>query len=397
MGNCARIIDAFDAVINKLRTAALKKEKLDVTANGTYRAPQNTGYVTVNVDVPAPTGRTEEAITITQNGVTDVPADKVYTPITVNVPTGSSRTEEAKTITENGVTNVPADKVYTPITVAVPIPTFSTQEKTLNVTANGTQTVTPDSGKDGLSKVTVTTNVPQRTAEAKTITENGVTNVPDGKVYTPITVDVPQRTAEALTITQNGVTNTPDGKYYDPITVNVSNTPSMFSGSIENANGNTVTVSQSSAVQSLIASGARTPMLFQINEQTRKGILTGSIRLFRYNSLQDFTGALSVTLDCTVYDTNPDTTTPTYSKTRQNLSKNTGEKTLITGITNSGTSNNVLIVSSFEFPVSNLVAPKDMINGYWIKVTKIGASAFPNENATLIGGSSVGATLVYPT
>lgn len=29
------------------------------------------------------------------------------------------------------------------------------------------------------------------------------------------------RTAEALTITENGVTNTPSGKYYDPITVNV--------------------------------------------------------------------------------------------------------------------------------------------------------------------------------
>lgn len=30
------------------------------------------------------------------------------------------------------------------------------------------------------------------------------------------------RTPEAITITENGVTNTPDGKYYDPITVCVN-------------------------------------------------------------------------------------------------------------------------------------------------------------------------------
>lgn len=36
------------------------------------------------------------------------------------------------------------------------------------------------------------------------------------------------RTAEAITITANGVTNTPEGKYYDPITVNVqSETPKV--------------------------------------------------------------------------------------------------------------------------------------------------------------------------
>lgn len=177
---CNNLPSKFDALITKLRNAVYRKARLNVTENGTYRAPEHTGYTVVDVDVPPiyVDPRTPEAITITENGVTDTPEDKVYTPITVNVPL---RTPEAITITENGVTDTPEGKFYDPITVNVPLPT----------------------------------------PEAVTITENGVTDVPDGKVYTPITVNVPQRTDEPITITENGVTDVPDGKVYTPITVDV--------------------------------------------------------------------------------------------------------------------------------------------------------------------------------
>ena len=69
----------------------------------------------------------------------------------------------SETIVENGL------KTYTPadvdgwnevnIAVDVPIPTFSTQSKEVTITKNGTQTVTPDGGYDGLSSVEITVDV----------------------------------------------------------------------------------------------------------------------------------------------------------------------------------------------------------------------------------------------
>lgn len=73
---------------------------------------------------------------------------------------GSSVTVEPLTVTENGTTTAPSGKAYSPVTVNVPTPTPSLQSKSVTVTQNGTQSITPDSGYDGLSSVAVTTNVP---------------------------------------------------------------------------------------------------------------------------------------------------------------------------------------------------------------------------------------------
>lgn len=66
------------------------------------------------------------------------------------------------------------------------------REKAVTITENGTTSIVPDEGKDGLSKVDVTVNVPVTPTQEKavTITENGTSSVtPDeGKVLTKVTV-----------------------------------------------------------------------------------------------------------------------------------------------------------------------------------------------------------------
>lgn len=102
------LIAKFDQLITKLQQRIMKKERLQVSENGTYTAPENTGYTVVDVNVqggaPVDT-RTPEPITITGNGVTDVPDDKVYTPITVAVPTYAAQqvTANGKLYTENKI------------------------------------------------------------------------------------------------------------------------------------------------------------------------------------------------------------------------------------------------------------------------------------------------------
>lgn len=59
-------------------------------------------------------------------------------------------------ILENGQVDV---SNYASANVNVPIPTPSLQNKSVTITENGTQTITADSGYDGLNEVEVTTNV----------------------------------------------------------------------------------------------------------------------------------------------------------------------------------------------------------------------------------------------
>lgn len=110
---------------------------LDITENGEYSAPENVhGFNPVNVNVPL---KYEEGYNDGYQASQD------------------SITLQEKTITENG--EFVTDEGFTgmsKVTVAVPIK--EEQEKTVEITKNGTTEVVADEGKS-MSKVTVNTNV----------------------------------------------------------------------------------------------------------------------------------------------------------------------------------------------------------------------------------------------
>lgn len=96
--------------------------------------------------------------------VTPSTSEQIKTPGTgkagISKVTVSAIQTEEKTVTENGDVTPSNGKYLSKVTVNVPATTPDLEEKTVTITANGTTEVTPSSGKDGLSKVTVTTNVP---------------------------------------------------------------------------------------------------------------------------------------------------------------------------------------------------------------------------------------------
>lgn len=123
-----------------------------ITANGTHNVRE---VENVNVNVPAPEIELQEKTVTPSKALQEVTADSAYdglSKVKVNpipaeyvVPTGT------KTITANGTHDVAG---YASASVNVPAPEIRTQTKTVTP-ATSAQTVTPDSGYDGLSQVTV--------------------------------------------------------------------------------------------------------------------------------------------------------------------------------------------------------------------------------------------------
>lgn len=95
--------------------------------------------------------------------VTPTTAEQVKEPSTgkagISKVTVSAIQTEEKTVTANGDVTPSDGKYLTKVTVNVPDSTPDLEEQTITITSNGTTEITPSSGKDGLSKVTVTTNV----------------------------------------------------------------------------------------------------------------------------------------------------------------------------------------------------------------------------------------------
>lgn len=100
------------------------------------------------------------------------------------------------------------------------IPQSSTgvfQTKEVNITSNGTTTITPDEGYDGMSKATITTNVqPTLQTKSTTLTSTSATSItPDSGYYglSKVTVTPKLQAKTANCTSTSAVTLTPDSGY----------------------------------------------------------------------------------------------------------------------------------------------------------------------------------------
>lgn len=149
-------VDGFDSVVVAVPAVEPVIEALNVSANGTYNAPSGTdGYNPVVVAVPE-AELEQKSVTVTENGTSEiVPAagkdgiSKVN--LTVNVPNPSTGSVN---ITENGTYDV-TEKA----SAVVNVPDADLEVKTVTVTENGTSTIVPSAGKDGIEEVDLTVNV----------------------------------------------------------------------------------------------------------------------------------------------------------------------------------------------------------------------------------------------
>ena len=114
------------------------------------------------------------------------------------------------------------------------------QEKDVIITQNGTTEITPDSGYDGISKATITTNVPSTPTEEKTValsmaSGNQVITPTSGKVLSKVTITKPS-TLIASNIKKNVVIAGITGSY-EFKTQNKTFTPTQTGGSVSADSG----------------------------------------------------------------------------------------------------------------------------------------------------------------
>lgn len=120
---------------------------------------------------------------------------------------GSGVEVVALDVNENGTYTAPQGQAYSPVVVDVQP---DLEEKTVTITENGTTTILPTEGKDGISELELTVDIPSKPEQTKStnITQNGTTHVtPDsGKVLSDveIIVNVPNPSTGAINISENG-------------------------------------------------------------------------------------------------------------------------------------------------------------------------------------------------
>lgn len=126
-------------------------------------------------------------LSVVANGSYSAPDGKAYNLVTVNVPDTEL---ESLNITENGTYNAPDGTAYNVVTVNVE-PILEAVSRTYS--ANGTYTIQPSEGSDGISSVTVVVNVPTGGGGDVVTVYKRFTPSADDTVYTiDLSADKPQ-------------------------------------------------------------------------------------------------------------------------------------------------------------------------------------------------------------
>ena len=186
----------------------------------------------------------------TANGV---PFHEVRYPETGSISYSMSPDSLASlSVTANGTYNAPSNKVYNEVIVNVPSSSPSLQAKTNITPTTSSQTITADSGYDGLSSVQINA-MPSGTAGTPTATKGSVSNhaisvtpsvtnstgyiVGSTKTGTAVTVSASELVSGSQTITENG---TVDVTNLASVDVSVAGSSSTRTATISRSDGQSI-------------------------------------------------------------------------------------------------------------------------------------------------------------
>lgn len=204
-----------DEVSKAVASATAATPSITVSAAGkiTASTSQGAGYVAAATKSATKQLAVQEAKTVTPTTAEQTAvASGVYTTGAVKV---AAIQTETKKITANGSYSPSAGKYFSSVEVAISgnAPTY--QSKTV-APSTSVQTVSPDTGYDALSDVTVTAIQ----TETKTVTSNGTYTPASGKFFSSVTVNVPTSGAADPALQEKSVTPstavqtvTPDANY----------------------------------------------------------------------------------------------------------------------------------------------------------------------------------------
>ncbi len=234
--------DGFSKVNVRVDVPNPQLTVLNATENGHYEATDSGfyGYSAVEVNVPTPTFETSELVA-TENGIyraSEQGVDGFYA-VMVDVPTPEFTTEELN-VTENGE-YTPSTNGYSKVSVNVQPPL---QSKSVEITENGTSTITADSDFYGLESVDINVNIdiPTFQTEELTVRANGI-YTPNTNGFSKVTVDT-YDSADKFVVPNgmkfgNSVFFNKD--YFDPS--NVIDMSQMFASNSFNSNQTTLDLS----------------------------------------------------------------------------------------------------------------------------------------------------------